>query len=161
MEPVPSSLIHSLYHGYRGNVVKWARQLLHDEQAAEDAAQDVFLRLLDADECVQRHPEPVAWLHCVTTNLCLNRLRDEKRRARLLAANMPANDQGGSDAELRALVLDIISRVPTDLLEIAIHYHADGMTCEEIAPMLGVSRRTIGNRLVAFQTAASKATGNA
>ena len=155
-----SSRIHSLYQGYRGNVLRWARQLLHNDQAAEDAAQEVFLRLLDVNERVLRHPEPVAWLYRVTTNLCLNRLRDEQRRTKLIAKNLPANDQRGSDAEVRALVVDLLRHVPTDLQEIAIYYHADGMTCDEIAELVGVSRRTIGNRLVAFQTLASR-TGNA
>lgn len=161
MEPVANYQIHSLYQGYRGNVLKWARQLLHNDQAAEDATQEVFLRLLDANERMLRHPEPVAWLYRVTTNFCLNRLRDEKRRTRLIARNLPANDQRGSDAETRALVADILRHVPTDLQEIAVYYHADGMTCDEIAELVGVSRRTIGNRLVAFQTVASSAMGNA
>jgi len=161
MEPIASGNIHSLYQGYRGNVLKWARQLLHNDQAAEDATQEVFLRLLDDNERMLRHPEPVAWLYRVTTNFCLNRLRDEKRRSRLIARNLPANDQRGSDAETRALVVDILKHVPTDLQEIAVYYHADGMTCDEIAELVGVSRRTIGNRLVAFQSVASSATGNA
>jgi RNA polymerase sigma-70 factor (ECF subfamily) len=157
MEPIARSHVHSLYEGHRGNVLRWARQLLHNDQAAEDATQEVFLRLLDANERILRHPEPVAWLYRVTTNFCLNRLRDEKRRARLIAQNLPANDQRGSDAEIRALVVDILRRVPADLLEIALYYHADGMTCDEIAELVGASRRTIGNRLVAFQSVAGNA----
>jgi hypothetical protein len=35
------------------------------------------------------------------------------------------------------------------------------MTCHEIAAALGVSRRTIGNRLVEFQSEAQSAVGNA
>ena len=123
--------------------------------------QDVFLRLLDAQERVLTHPEPQAWLSRVTTNLCLNRLRDKGRRKRLLVRYPTSNDQHGGNAEIRTTAVEILKRVPSDLLEIATYYHADGMTCEEIAAIVGVSRRTIGNRLVDFQSAATSAVGHA
>jgi RNA polymerase sigma-70 factor (ECF subfamily) len=156
-----TSRIHSLYSGYRGKVLKRARQLLWNEQAAEDATQEVFLRLLASDERALVHPEPLAWLYRVTTNLCLNRLRDEKRRAMLIARNPRTERQPENTAEVRAVVVDILRRVPSELQEIAIYYHADGMTCDEIATLVGVSRRTIGNRLVEFQSAATGVMGNA
>lgn len=156
-----STRIQSLYSGYRGKVLKRARQLLWNEQAAEDATQEVFLRLLASDERTLVHPEPLAWLYRVTTNLCLNRLRDEKRRAMLIARNPRTERQPENTAEVRAVVVDILRRVPSDLQEIAIYYHADGMTCDEIASLVGVSRRTIGNRLVEFQSVATGVMGNA
>jgi RNA polymerase sigma-70 factor (ECF subfamily) len=161
METTTSSRIRFLYNGYQGTVLRRARQLLRNEQAAEDATQEVFLRLLDSSDRVLSHPEPLAWLLRVTTNLCLNRLRDEKRRTRLIANKAPANDPRGADAETRAAVGEILGRVPNDLQEIAVYYHADGLTCREIASIMGVSRRTIGNRLVAFQSVASGVVANA
>ena len=98
-----------------------------------------------------QHPEPLAWLLRVTTNLCLNRLRDDRRRKNLLALNTPANDHNSRNAEARTALAQILSGVPGDLQQIAVYHHADGMTCDEIAPLFGVSRRTIGNRLLAFQ----------
>jgi RNA polymerase sigma-70 factor (ECF subfamily) len=161
MEAFASSRIHCLYRGYRNKVLKRARQLLRNEEAAEDATQEVFLRLMDDKERALLHPEPLAWLYRVTTNLCLNRLRDEKRRTSLIAQNAPRNDQHGIDAEVHTAVVEILRNVPSDLQEIAIYYHADGMTCEEIAALVGVSRRTVGNRLVEFQSVAAGVVGNA
>jgi RNA polymerase sigma-70 factor (ECF subfamily) len=157
----PAARIDVLYNGYRNRVLSRARQLLRDEQDAQDATQEVFLRLLDSQGQVLTHPEPQAWLHRVTTNLCLNRLRDTGRRNKLIAKYPASNDQGGDNAEMRTTAVEILRRVPPELLEIAVYYHADGMTCQEIAAMIGVSRRTIGNRLVEFQSAATGAVGNA
>jgi RNA polymerase sigma-70 factor (ECF subfamily) len=97
----------------------------------------------------------------VTTNLCLNRLRDEGRRSKLIARKSPSNDPSGSDIEVRVDVAKVLGSVPSELRDIAICYHADGMTCNEIAATLGVSRRTVGNRLVTFQAIASGVMGNA
>lgn len=124
-------------------------------------AQEVFLRLLDSDERMLRHPEPLAWLYRVTSNLCLNRLRDEKRRTTIIVRNRPRARRMQRDAEAIVIVGDILGRVPRELREIAVHYHADGMTCDELSARLGVSPRTIGNRLAAFQCAASDMTGHA
>jgi RNA polymerase sigma-70 factor (ECF subfamily) len=159
MKTRASSRICALYGGYRGQVLRRARQLLGQEEEAEDATQEVFLRLIDADERLLLHPEPMAWLLRVTTNLCLNRLRDQKRRKNLLAQKPAANDQHGQDAEMRTAVIEILAGIPDDLQQIAVHYHADGMTCDEIAPLFGVSRRTIGNRLLAFQRLANEKLG--
>lgn len=161
MEGIGTSRAHSLYQRYRGNIFDRAKQLLRNKHAAEDATQEVFLRLLDADERVLEHPEPLAWLYRVTSNLCLNQLRDEKRHTALIARNPPGDRQPESDAETLAIVVDILRRVPRDLQQIAVYYHADGMTCDEISARLGVSPRTIGNRLVAFQYEASGVTGHA
>jgi RNA polymerase sigma-70 factor (ECF subfamily) len=161
MKAITGSRATLLYRGYHGKVLRRARQLLRDEQAAEDATQDVFLRLLSADDRAMLHPQPLAWLYRVTTNLCLNRLRDERRRSRLIARSLREEQPHGSDAEVRAVVVDIFNRVPIDLQKIAIHYHRDGMTCAEIASVLRVSRRTIGNRLEAFQSEAAAVIGKA
>ena len=154
-----SARVRTLYGGYYGRVLRRARQLLGHEQEAEDASQEVFLRLIDADVRMLRHPEPLAWLLRVTTNLCLNRLRDHDRRRRLLARKQPFNDRQSQDAEMRATVIELLDGIPDDLQQIALHYHADGMTCDEIAPLFGVSRRTIGNRLDAFQRMTSAKIG--
>jgi RNA polymerase sigma-70 factor (ECF subfamily) len=155
MESIAGSHATLIYRGYHGKVLRRARQLLRDEQAAEDATQDVFVELLSVGDRMLLHPRPLAWLYRVTTNLCLNRLRDEGRRRRLVARSLPDDEPRGGGAEVRAIVVDILRRVPDDLREIAIHYHRDGMTCAEIAAVLRVSRRTIGNRLEAFQSAAA------
>src|SRR5262245_59294377 len=161
MEAFAGTRIQGLYADYRQKVLSRACQILRDEQEAQDATQEVFLRMLHSQEHVLTHPRPLAWLYRVTTNLCLNRLRDNGRRIELIAQNSSSNDQHDSDAETRTAAVEILRRVPTDLLEIAVYYHADGMTCEEIASMVGVSRRTIGNRLIEFQSAASVVAGNA
>ena len=142
--------IRALYERYCRSVFARARALLGNDAAAKDAMQEVFLRVLHQNRDLRSERSPMAWLYRVTTNLCLNTMRDEKRRAELLLEN-PANDVVPGDAESRAIVLGILRLVPASVQEIAVYYHLDEMTHEEIAELMGVSRRTIGNRLLAFQ----------
>jgi len=147
------SKLEEIYDRYGATVFRRARTLLGDPERARDATQEVFLRAAQDLERVSAHPLP--WLFRVTTNLCLNNLRDNRRRIRILAGRTfdIVLDHG---TEARLAVNQLLARVPEDLKEIALHYYVDDLSHEDIASMLGVSRRTIGNRLAAFQALADQ-----
>ena len=59
--------------------------------------------------------------------------------------------------EERLTLHAVLAGVAEPLREIAVYYYLDQMSHEEIARLLGVSRRTVGNRLVEFHAAAKLA----
>lgn len=141
-----------LYKTYGPNVFRRACAILGDRDAAQDAMQEVFVRahrlgILDKDE------SPMGWLYRVTTNYCLNQRRNRRRQGELLAMHHDAVQPGSPapHADDRIAVLQIIDKVPEELAQIAYHYYFDGMNHDEIAEVVGVSRRTIGNRLDEFR----------
>jgi RNA polymerase sigma-70 factor (ECF subfamily) len=140
-----------LYQHHSRLVYRRARELLADDAAAEDVTQEVFIRVMRAGGLVPVNPSPVAWLYRVATNLCLNRLRDQQRRAKLLAERHAGPADEPPCAELRAVVASILECVPRDLQETAVYFFVDEMTYDEIARLTGTSRRTVGNRLAAFR----------
>ena len=93
----------------------------------------------------------------MTTNLCLNQIRDRARRADILAERWIADEQLDVAHEGRLTVGQVLSGLPDDLREIAIYYFVDQMNQDEIADVLGVSRRTVGNRLEEFRVRARAA----
>lgn len=148
--------LEALYRKHGRMVFRRARGLLAgDVQAAHDAVQDVFLRALGARAEFESAASPVAWLCKVTTNHCLNRVRDAHRRRELLETHGPAGDESvtAPTAEHRLALTDLLGRVPEELGEIAIYYYMDQMNQDEIAALLGVSRRTVGHRLEEFHAA--------
>jgi RNA polymerase sigma-70 factor (ECF subfamily) len=74
-----------IYQRYGSVVYRRARRLLGDEQAAKDACHEVFLRLFRSLPDLNR-ASPLTWLYKVTTNHCLNVIRDEERHRKLLEA---------------------------------------------------------------------------
>jgi RNA polymerase sigma-70 factor (ECF subfamily) len=135
-----------IYVRYGSIVYRRARRLLGDEQAAKDACQEVFLRLFRSLVEFER-ASPVTWLYKVTTNHCLNVMRDEQRHRLLLATRAepaPTLPSAPSLAEL-------LRGFPEALQEIAVYYFVDEMSQDEIARVLGVSQRTVSNRLSAFR----------
>ena len=147
--------VRPFFERYGRVVLDRARFLLGDGDAAKDALQEVLLRAVTSEAHILDEPSPASWLHRVTTNLCLNRLRDDKRRKELLTERDQARNDGSGaapdDPETRVTVLQILNRMPQAIQEIAVYRFVDEMTHEEIADRVGVSPRTVGNRLVTFQ----------
>jgi len=144
--------VEQLFRKYGPAVLRRARALLGDEHAARDALQEVFVRVLRHGAEFRREASPMTWLYRVTTNHCLNLIRDHGRRAQLLAENAPPADEGRRlSAEERLTLAQMLARVPEELRAIAIYHYVDQMSHDEIAEIVGVSRRTIGNRLDEFR----------
>jgi RNA polymerase sigma-70 factor, ECF subfamily len=141
-----------IYQRYGSVVYRRAKSLLGDEQAAKDACQEVFLRLFRSLPELER-ASPVTWLYKVTTNHCLNLIRDQQRHRKLLEMHAATLPKAASPTSIDALLRGF----PEELQEIAVYYFVDEMSQDEIARVLGLSQRTISNRLAAFRDLAHAA----
>jgi len=154
----PPSTTEALYDLYGPLVLRRARAMLGDEQAARDAAQEVFVRVLRCFGEFRSEASPVTWLYRTTTNHCLNLLRERSRRGETVEL-LEARVVEDLSLDERLTLATVLARVPEHLRDIAVYYYLDQMSHDEIAALLGVSRRTVGNRLVEFHAAARLAAG--
>lgn len=147
--------IEALYLRYGALVRRRARAILGDDAAAEDATQDVFIRVLGSLASFRGDSQPSTWLYRVVTNLCLNRLRDGKRHRERLdelgSARAVAGAAQGASVEDRLGLQRLLAEVPAELAEAAVYYHIDELDQDEIAALTGVARRTVGYRLERFR----------
>ncbi len=120
-----------------------------DPERAQDLVQEVFLRALEA---APANPRP--WLFAVALNLARDDGRAAARRDRKLA--LLAGEQVGAaapppDAELEriervVLVREALAQL-TELDRNALLLKAEGLSYEEIAASLGLSRGAVGTTL--------------
>jgi RNA polymerase sigma-70 factor (ECF subfamily) len=126
---------------------------LRDDALAEDATQEVFVRVLRHIESAPDDAAALAWIYRISTNYCLNQIRDRSRQAEPTApSDLPEASGDHPEPELmdRDLAMKLVSRAPEKLRAAAVLYYVDGMEQEQVARTLGISRRTVINRLQEF-----------
>jgi RNA polymerase sigma-70 factor (ECF subfamily) len=97
-------------------------------------------------------PLDLPYLYRAVTNRCLSFLRDESNRARLLERNVMAlSPAARTRCDDRAIGLDLLTKLVRELddaeTEVLTYHYLDDMTQDEIATLLGLSRKTVGKRL--------------
>jgi len=132
-------------------VLRRGRRFLPPD-GAEDVLHEVFIRVLERYGEFRHQASPATWLFTITTRLCLNRLRDSRRQGQLLAEHGPTAFAQclESNSEAAIFLKEIwrfVLQEDAELAMIGTLYHIDGMTTADIGAMLGVSDRTVANRL--------------
>lgn len=135
--------VERLYRSHGQIVLRRARALLGNESDAQEALQEVFASLLRAPDALRNASSIVGWLYQATTHWCLNQLRNRRTGARLLELRPPPRADAPSP-EPMAEVRSLLSLLPDEVAAAVVYHHLDGMTHEEVAELLGCSRRKVG-----------------
>ena len=141
-------------------VFRRALRLLGRREDAEEATQEVFVRAMRGMQSFDGRSSMSTWLYQITTNYCLNLLRDRGRRRELFAQNVAAeeNDVVSASAAELLLLRRLLAEADEQQAKAAVYVYLDGMSHEEAAELLGVSKRTVGNLIERFLGWANKRT---
>ncbi len=140
----------SLYAKYSPAIYAHCRRFLQSPAAARDATQEAFVRVLARGVVLPREEEALRYLYRVSTNVCLNLLREHNVHTRAtpaLAASTPHVTSAESGLADREFVNAVLDRCGEGGAQVAIMHYLDGMSQVEIAEVLGITRRTVFNRL--------------
>ena len=146
----------SLYTTYGPMVLRRCRRLLRDEGKALDAMHDVFVELLRRRDRL-RGGSPVSLLLKTATNVCLNRVRTERRypedREQEVLFAIAGDDESAIDSRAIARrVLDrLFARAPETTRFIAVLHYVDRLTLKEVASAAGISVPAVRRRLQSLQ----------
>lgn len=140
-----------LYQQFAPAIYAHCRRLLHSPAAARDATQEAFVRVLARGPALPAGDDALRYLYRVSTNVCLNQLREQRVHERATPALMaragggPGASEGGHAD--RQFVNALLARCDETGGAIAVMHYVDGMSQVEIADILGITRRTVFNRL--------------
>jgi len=81
-----------LLQKYRSPMVNFLYRMVRDAAAAEDLAQEVFLRVYRARKQYSPSAKFTTWLFRIATNLALNSIRDNRHRQMDLSIDAPVED---------------------------------------------------------------------
>lgn len=164
-QPSQRAEIARLYTQYGHLVSARCRYLLRDEEAARDAAQEVFVKVMRSLDRFRGEASPHTWMLKIATNHCLNVIAADraawKDRFRRHVQHLDRSGLlSGADPERAHLVQQLLAKVDTETQAVAVHYYLDEMTQEEIGTLLGRSLPTIRKRLKTFERIAKKELGD-
>ena len=152
--------VAELYASLGPAVYRRCLKLLRDRDEARDATQDVFMKLVRDMDRLQDRETVMPWIYRVATNHCLNVIRSRRRAGVNVSADgdalelAPAQPSGATTYPDRALARAVLTHFDEDTQAVAVGVLVDGMEHEELARVLGVSRKTIQRRLDRFLTRA-------
>jgi RNA polymerase sigma-70 factor (ECF subfamily) len=151
-------LLGSLYRTYGGRVYSRCLYLLKNKEEAQDAVQEVFIKVGNNLDGFRNEASPLTWMTRIATNHCLNVIRakrapwHEKYRQEVGTGVQSAD--GGfhftENRELLRLCLAKVAGVDASLAELATYAFVDDMKQQDICALVGMSAPTLRKRLREF-----------
>jgi RNA polymerase sigma-70 factor (ECF subfamily) len=134
---------------YQNRVMGLAYRYLGDQGAAEDLAQEAFLRVYRAKERYEPRAKFSTWLYRIVVNLCLNELRSRKNKHVVALAvatetssnlNIDLSDEGEIEPvetlqkeELAEKIQEIIATLPENQRIAILLNKYEGLPYQEVA----------------------------
>jgi RNA polymerase sigma-70 factor (ECF subfamily) len=139
----------ALFRRLYPSLFRYLHRMTGDTDAADDIAQESFVRLLGRD---MPEDEARLWLFTVATNLFRDGARTRKRRERLLTvrpwapASLPRPDEAAESAATVGKVREALERLaPRDRQMLLMR--EEGFRYDEIAKAVGVAPGSVGTLL--------------
>jgi RNA polymerase sigma-70 factor (ECF subfamily) len=130
---------------YRDKVFRLACSLLGNEASAEDATQEVFLKIWKALPGFRGQAAVSTWIYAIARNTCLTRRRMESARRTFSldearAAEMPARGHpAGSGADVRALM----ALLPSRYRDVLVLFYLEDRSYQQVALALDLPMGTV------------------
>jgi RNA polymerase sigma-70 factor (ECF subfamily) len=133
-------------------LVRYSYSILDDWDAAEDVAEEVFVRLWENRENWGLEGSVLGLLFRIARNLSLDEHRQHEARRRA-ADKVPAPGQPPNPAEftdikeIHSTLLGALARLPQRRREVFVLVRQHGLSYREAAETLGVAPQTVANHL--------------
>ncbi|MBK9368879.1 MAG: sigma-70 family RNA polymerase sigma factor [Deltaproteobacteria bacterium] len=161
--PASETELRTLYQRYAPPLLARCRRILGDNEEAQDIVQETFARVIRRWDEFRQEASPYTWMVRISTNLCLNRLRDHKSREAKRSMHPEAIVGDGFTAphdhksDEAALVRRALAEADEQTRALIIYLYFDDMTRQEAAALVGLSQPTLRKRLDEFFVRARRA----
>ncbi len=147
--------LEATYRLFGGRVLRLSRLLLGCPADAEDATQEVFLKVFERAQQFDGRSRFSTWLHRLTVNHCLNRIERERlRRAEELSTGdehlldgLPSPLELAHESESKERLEQFLGRLSAEHRAVLVLREIEGLSYGEIAAALEIPVGTVMSRL--------------
>ncbi len=140
-----------IFEQYHAGIYRYLCRLVRDADLAEDLAQQTFVKAYRALSAGSRPDRLQPWLYAIATNTAFSALRRRRLIAWLPLVGEAVHRAPGPGPEARLsereLVAQALAQLPRrDAACLLLHFH-EGLSCAEVAQVLGLSLSAAKSRL--------------
>ncbi|MDR2776176.1 MAG: RNA polymerase sigma-70 factor [Tannerella sp.] len=144
-----------VFLSYFDKVKRFIAGLIRSEDDAEDLAQDVFAKLWTERENIDTHSSFNAFLYTISRNATYNYLKHKLVQTNYVSEYVQREEEADADTpeklffakEIELLIEMALCRMPEKRSEIYRLSRNKGLSNDEIAARLNISRKTVENNL--------------
>lgn len=156
----------ALLQKHKKPVYNFCLRMIGDRTGAEDAMQEVFLRVLRSAQDWEKQAKFTTWLYTIARNHCVDLLRRASYRQTTSLDQTFGNEEGGSTLQdrvadeaalapdrgaesvrLRSLLASALAALPAEQREVFVMREHAGMPFKDIALVVGVPENTVKSRM--------------
>jgi len=154
-----------LFARHHRRVIHFCYRMTGDQARAEEAAQEVFLRIARAASTYQPTARFTTWLYTIARRTTLNYLRDEKELGDKVPIDATGEGREGTDgislpgpgdwgperiawgAQLQERFTAALQKLPEGNRTAFVLNRGEGLSYEEVATVLGVTVQAVKSRI--------------
>ncbi len=140
-----------IYDRYYGVLLDHCERILGDRGEAEDALQEVLLRIYRALPSYKVEAGYSTWLFRIATNVCLNYLRTRRRKGLHLMENTDLAASSDQDVlkvvTARRILVELSSKLDEQEQQLLVDHFITDIDQGQLAQSYGITRRAVAKRL--------------
>ncbi len=157
------SAFDELIDAYDNKILSYCFRMLGNRADAEDAAQEVFVKVYRFIGKFTGKSSFSTWLYKIASNVCMDMLRKAKRRGESIslhqqndegdAFSLPLADEGLTPfeqaqlSEAQQVLFDALLKLPEEQKQVIILRDVEGLSYEEIAEIVHAAEGTVKSRI--------------
>lgn len=140
-----TAALAQLYEETRASVYSFALSILKNTHDAEDVLQDCFIQIYAAAADYKTAGKPLAWILTITKNLCLKKLREQKKTDSDAAETLQTDfaDATAVTPEDKLMLQACMQCLSDEERQIVVLHAVSGFRHREIAQLLSLHLSTV------------------
>ncbi len=154
-----------LFARHHRRIVQFAFRMIGNPARAEEAAQEIFLRIARGASDWKQTARFSTWMYTIARRTTLNYIRDQKEEGARAAVPLDEESAEGSpplqlqgpsalnpeemawSGEIRERFVDALQRLPESHRAAFVLNRGDGLSYEEVASVLGITTQAVKSRI--------------